>query len=76
MAAMDYLFTKYYLSQVDAPFPSYELNDKFSALAQKIWVEQLKGMQLLPGKDYFYQNDNPEIRSSHGLIFLKEMDGD
>jgi glucosamine-6-phosphate deaminase len=76
MAAMDYLFTKCYLSQVDAPFPSYELNDKFSSLAQKIWVEQLKDIQLLLGKDFFYQNDNPQIRSSHGLIFLKEMEVD
>lgn len=73
MAVMDSIFSKCYLSQVDASFPSYELNGKFSELTQKIWVEQLKNLQLLLGKDFFYQNSNPKIRSSHGLIFLKEM---
>ena len=73
MAVMDSLFTNCYLSQVDASFPSHELNGKFSHLSQKIWVEQLKDIQLLLGKDYFYQNENPKIRSSHGMIFLREM---
>jgi len=73
MAAMDNLFTNCYLSQVDASFPSYELNGKFSELEQKIWVEQLKNVQFLLGKDYFYQHSDPRIRASHGLIFLKEM---
>jgi glucosamine-6-phosphate deaminase len=76
MASMDNTFTSCYLSQVDASFPSYELNGKFSALSQKIWVEQLQDMQLLLGKDFFYQNTNPKLRSSHGLIFLKEMSVD
>lgn len=73
MTSMDNIFSSSYLSQVDAPFPSYELNGKFSTLSQKIWGEQLSSMQLLLGKDFFYQNENPKLRSSHGLIFLKEM---
>lgn len=73
MSSMDLIFSNCYLSQVDASFPSYELNGKFSDLAQKIWVEQLKDLQLLLGKDFFYQNSNPRLRSSHGLIFVKEM---
>jgi glucosamine-6-phosphate deaminase len=73
MAAMDTIFSNCYLSQVDASFPSYELNGKFSTLAQKIWVEQLSSFQLLLGKDFFYQNENPKLRASHGLIFIKEM---
>jgi glucosamine-6-phosphate deaminase len=73
MAAMDTIFSNCYLSQVDASFPSYELNGKFSTLAQKIWVEQLSSLQLLLGKDFFYQNENPKLRASHGLIFVKEM---
>ena len=73
MAAMDDLFTNCYLSQVDASFPSYEFNGKFSELEQKIWVEQLKNVQFLLGKDFFYQHSDPRIRASHGLIFLKEM---
>ena len=73
MAEMEEAFTNCYVSQVDASFPSYELNGKFSALAKKIWVEQLKDVQLLLGKNYFYQNEDPRIRACHGLLYLKEM---
>lgn len=73
MASMNESFSSCYVSQVDASFPSYELNGKFSALAQKIWVDQLQDIQLLMGKNYFYQNSHPQIRASHGLIYIKEM---
>ncbi|MFA6336107.1 MAG: hypothetical protein WCX48_11275 [Bacteroidales bacterium] len=73
MDSMDGIFTNCYLSQVDASFPSYELNGKFSTLAQRIWVNQLKDIQLLLGKDFFYQNSNPKLRSAHGMIYLQEM---
>jgi glucosamine-6-phosphate deaminase len=73
MGSMDSIFSDCYLSQVDASFPSYEFNGKFSMLSQKIWVEQLQTVQLLLGKDYFYMNDNPDLRSCHGLLFFKEM---
>lgn len=73
MTSMDNVFSSSYLSQVDAPFPSFEMNDKFSLLSQKIWGEQLSTIQLLLGKDYFYQNENSRLRSCHGLIFMKEM---
>lgn len=73
MAAMRESFSSCYVSQVDASFPSYELNGKFSDLAQKIWVEQLHEIQLLLGKNFFYQNSHPRIRASHGLLYLKEM---
>jgi len=74
MAVMDSSFTNCYLSQVDASFPSYMLDGKFSDLAKNIWVEQLKDIQLILGKDYFYQNPSPRIRATHGLLFYKEMD--
>jgi len=73
MAAMDASFSACYVSQVSASFPSYELDGKFSALAQRIWVEQLREIQMLMGKNYFYENNHPRIRASHGLLFLKEM---
>lgn len=73
MAEMNDSFTNCYVSQVDASFPSYELNGKFSSLAQKIWVEQLNDVQLLLGKNYFYLNEDPRIRACHGLLYLKEM---
>jgi glucosamine-6-phosphate deaminase len=73
ISAFDEAFTNCYLSQVDASFPSYKLDGKFSTLARSIWVEQLKRVQLLLGKPYFFQNENLILRSAHGLLFLKEM---
>ena len=76
MAAMDDVFSNCYLSQVNASFPSYEHHGKFSALANKIWVEQLRDVQFLTGKDYFYEHKDPRVRASHGLIYYKEMSVD
>ncbi len=76
LAILDEAFTDCYLSQVEAPFPSYMLDGKFSTLTQKIWIEQMKHIQLLLGKDFFYENPSPRIRAAHGLIFLKEMNVD
>jgi len=73
MAVLDSSFTSCYISQVNASFPSYMHDGKFSTLTQKIWVEQLKDIQLLLGKDYFYLNNKPMIRVSHGLLYFKEM---
>ncbi len=74
LSSLDNAFTNCYLSQVDASFPSYRLDGKFSQLAQQIWIDQLKQIQLLLGKNYFYENDQPRLRGSHGLVFYKEMD--
>jgi glucosamine-6-phosphate deaminase len=73
LATLEGAFTDCYLSQVEASFPSYMLDGTFSELTQKIWVEQLKDIQYLMGKDYFYQNDHPTIRSSHGILYFREM---
>jgi len=73
MAIMDKSFTHSYLSQVDASFPSYQLDGKFSDLTKRIWVEQLKQIQLLVGKDTFYRSSKSRTRSTHGLLYFKEM---
>lgn len=73
MAMLEESFRNCYLSQVDASFPSYELDGPFSKLARKIWVEQLKSIQLMLGKNYFYENPHPRIRAAHGLVFFREM---
>ncbi|MCR4964332.1 MAG: 6-phosphogluconolactonase [Bacteroidales bacterium] len=73
MSAFNSAFEHCYLSQVDASFPSYKLDGKFSSLAQSIWVEQLRSIQLLLGKPYFFENPNPILRAAHGLMFLREM---
>ncbi|MCK5134974.1 MAG: 6-phosphogluconolactonase [Bacteroidales bacterium] len=73
MGVMDDAFTNSYLSQVEASFPSYQHDGKFSDLTKKIWVEQLQTVQLLLGKNYFYQHESPRVRTTHGLLFFKEM---
>ena len=73
MSVMNESFKDCYLSQVDASFPSYEHDGLFSTLTQKIWIEQMKSIQLLLGKNYFYENPHPRIRAAHGLILFREM---
>jgi glucosamine-6-phosphate deaminase len=76
MGVMNNAFTNCYLSQVEASFPSYKHDGKFSELIQQIWVNQLKTIQLLLGKTYFYQHRSPRIRATHGLLFFREMSVD
>ncbi|HEY3371067.1 MAG TPA: glucosamine-6-phosphate isomerase [Prolixibacteraceae bacterium] len=76
LAILDTSFSECYLSQVNASFPSYQLDGKFSELTQMIWVEQLKQIQLLLGKNFFYQHEKPLVRATHGLIYIREMNVD
>ena len=73
MAVFEKAFKDSYLTQVKAEFPNPDFNGPFSELAESIWVKQLKDIQLILGKDYFYENTHPLIRATHGLIFLKQM---
>jgi len=76
LATLNDAFNNCYVTQVDASFPSYEYDGPFSRLTQRIWVEQLKEMQFLLGKDYFYLNEHPRIRGAHGMLFFREMNVD
>ena len=73
MAIMNSTFMNCYLSQKDASFPSYEYDGPFSKLTQKIWVEQHRDLQLIFGRDYWYQNKNPHLRAVHGALYLKQF---
>lgn len=73
MSVMEESFSNCYLSQVNASFPSYSHNGKFSTVAKRVWVDQLQDIQLLLGKNYFYLHQTAKVRSSHGLIFFKDM---
>jgi glucosamine-6-phosphate deaminase len=64
MAVLEKSFKDCYISQVNASFPSHELDGPFSDLSQHIWVEQFKRVQLILGKDFFYEN--AKIRATHG----------
>ncbi len=76
MAVLDRSFKDCYISQVNASFPSYELDGPFSDLSQKVWVEQFKRVQLILGKNFFYEHENPKVRATHGMIFHREMNLD
>jgi glucosamine-6-phosphate deaminase len=73
LSILEKSFSNCYISQVDASFPSYEYDGKFSLLAQKIWVEQLKQLQLVLGKEFFFKSDNLLLKATHGLLYFREM---
>jgi len=73
MATLDKSFSECYISQVNASFPSYQLDGKFSDLTQRVWVEQHKQIQLLLGKNFFYQNESPLLRATHGMVYHREL---
>lgn len=72
-AVFEKAFKDSYLTQVKAEFPNPDFDGPFSELAESIWVKQLKDIQLILGKNYFYESNHPLIRATHGLLFLKEM---
>uniref|UniRef100_UPI003217CBE2 glucosamine-6-phosphate isomerase n=1 Tax=uncultured Draconibacterium sp. TaxID=1573823 RepID=UPI003217CBE2 len=73
LATLDKSFTECYITQVNASFPSYQLDGKFSALTQQVWFEQHKQIQMLLGKNFFYQNESPLLRATHGAIYHREL---
>lgn len=73
LAVLDKSFAASYLTQVKAEFPNPSYDGPFSDIAKNTWIKQLKDIQLILGKNYFYENPRPLIRSTHGLIFIKDM---
>ena len=73
LAVFEKAFKDSYLTQVKAEFPNPDFDGPFSELAEQIWVKQYKDIQLILGKNFFYENPHPIIRATHGLICLKEM---
>ena len=76
LAVFEKAFKDSYLTQVKAEFPNPDFDGPFSELAEIIWVKQLKDVQLILGKNYFYENSHPLIRATHGLLFLRQMNVD
>lgn len=76
LAVLEKSFAESYLSQVNASFPSFEYDGPFSELTHMTWVKQLKQIQLLLGKNFFYENESALIRATHGLVYIKEMNVD
>jgi glucosamine-6-phosphate deaminase len=76
LATLDKSFSECYVTQVNASFPSYQLDGKFSELTQRVWFDQHKQIQLLLGKDFFYQNSSPLLRATHGMVFHRDLNVD
>lgn len=76
LATLEKSFKECYITQVNASFPSYQLDGAFSDLTQRVWVEQHNQIQLLLGKNYFYQNESPLLRATHGVIYHRELNVD
>lgn len=72
-AIMENAFMYSYGSQKAASFPSYEYDGPFCRLAQKIQEEQYNIVRTCIGKDYFINNENPRVRATHGMVYLKEL---
>jgi len=60
------------MTQFKAEFPNPNFDGPFSELAESIWVKQLRDIQFLLGKDFFYQNKSALIRATHGMLFLND----
>jgi len=73
MAVLQKSFNDCYISQVKASFPSPDYDGSFSEFSQIVWVDQFKKVQLVLGKDFFYQHSSPKMRTTHGMIFHREM---
>lgn len=73
MAVLNQSFRDCYVSQVNASFPSPAYDGPFSDLSQQVWVEQFKQVQLILGKDFFYENESPKIRGTHGMVYYRQM---
>lgn len=73
LATLEKSFSECYVTQVNASFPSYQLDGKFSQLTQQVWFEQHKQIQLLLGKNFFYQNESPLLRATHGMVYHRDL---
>jgi glucosamine-6-phosphate deaminase len=73
LATLNKSFAECYITQVNASFPSYQHDGMFSELTQRNWFEQHKQIQFLLGKNFFYENNSPLLRATHGMVYLREL---
>lgn len=75
-AVIEKAFASSYMTQYKAEFPNPNFDGPFSELAESIWVKQLRDIQFLLGKDFFYQNKSALIRATHGMLMLNNYSVD
>jgi glucosamine-6-phosphate deaminase len=66
-------FMNTFLSQKDAPFPSYEHDGPFSQLAQQIQVDQFRMLEACLGEAFFNEHPSALIRATRGMVFLNRL---
>lgn len=72
-AVMQNAFLNGFVSQKDAPFPSYQYDGPFSELAQQIQVKQYQMLKTCLGRRFFNEHSSPLIRATRGFVFLRRM---
>ena len=72
-ATMHSAFMNTFISQREASFPSPEFEGPFSALAQRIQVDQYEEIKICLGSEWFQEHPSPLIRATRGLVFLDEL---
>lgn len=73
IAVMENAFLNTFVSQREAPFPSYEYDGPFCELAQRIQVRQYQMLKTCLGREWFAEHPSPLIRCARGFVFLREM---
>lgn len=72
-AVLHNMFDTCFISQRSASFPSSELDGTFSQLCQRVWVDQLRDLTALLGRDTFYGATHPMMNRAFGAIYLRDM---
>lgn len=72
-AVLHNMFDTCFVSQRSASFPSPELDGTFSRLCQRVWVDQLRDLHALLGRETFYGDPHPMMKRAYGAIYLKDM---
>jgi glucosamine-6-phosphate deaminase len=67
------MFDTCFISQRSASFPSPELDGTFSRLCQRVWVDQLRDLHALLGRETFYGDPHPMMKRAFGALYLRDM---
>jgi glucosamine-6-phosphate deaminase len=70
---MEHCFDLCFVTQRTASFPSYQYDGPFSKLARKIQVKQFQQVKTMIGEEFFFNNEDHNLRACCGMVYLREM---
>lgn len=70
---MEHCFDLCFVTQRTASFPSYQYDGPFSKLARKIQVKQFQQVKTMIGEEFFFNNEDHNLRACCGTVYLREM---